>query len=77
VKVSIQVGQVIVQASGVDLSMRQIKALLISCASIAVGLTGDGEPEQEETERAPLGFSVITERADPAEPDYSEFFDDE
>ena len=74
-KVSIQVGQVIVQASGVDLSARQIKALLISCASIAVGMTG--EPEQEEAERTPIGFSVITERADPAEPDYSEFFDDE
>lgn len=73
-KVTIQVGSVTVQASGLDITPRQIKSLLISCASIALSLTGEPEPEPEE--RTPIGFSAHLERAPDVVEDFSEYFEE-
>lgn len=76
-KVTVQVANVLVQASGMDLTPRQIKALLLSCASIAIGMQGESvELEQEEPDRAPIGFSAHIERAPDVADDYSEYFEE-
>lgn len=75
-KITVQVANVLVQASGMDMTPRQIKSLLVSCASIAIGMNGDTETEQEEPERPPLGFSAHIERAPDVADDYSEYFEE-
>lgn len=72
-KVKVAVGDVSVQIYGSTLTVRQIRAILMDCAGVAATLTPDAEPEPE---RAPLGFSVVTEIAKPDEPDLSEYFED-
>lgn len=59
----VRVGDVEVRVEA-DLTPKQIRALLRTCAGIALGLAeAAGEPE-----RQPFGFNVITERApEPAE----------
>ena len=72
-KVKVTVGDISVQIYGSALSVRQIRAILMDCAGVAATLQTDAEPEPE---RAPLGFSVVTEIAKPEEPDLSEYFED-
>ena len=72
-KVKVAVGDVSVQIYGAALSVRQIRAILMDCAGVAATLTPETEAEPD---RAPLGFSVVTEIAKPDEPDLSEYFED-
>lgn len=72
-KVKVAVGDVSVVVEGSSLSVRQIRAILMDCAGIAATLTPDVEADPD---RAPLGFSVVTEIAKPEEPDLSEYFED-
>ena len=73
-KVKVAVGDVSVVVEGSSLSVRQIRAILMDCAGVAATLTPEVEPEPD---RAPLGFSIVTELANPDEPDLSEYFEDE
>lgn len=53
----VRVGDVEVRVEA-DLTTKQIRALLRTCAGIALGLAeATGEPE-----KPPMGFTVITER---------------
>lgn len=72
-KVKVAVGDVSVVIHGSTLTVRQIRAILMDCAGVAATLTPEAEPEPD---RAPLGFSVVTEIAKPDEPDLSEYFED-
>ena len=66
----VRVGEVEVRVEG-DLTHRQVKQLLRTCAGIALGLAeAAGEPEKQA-----FGFNVITERA--AEPAAEAFFSDD
>jgi hypothetical protein len=69
-RVRVKVGDVEVTVEGVDYTRRQVRGLLGAVAGVAVMLTPD------EPERAPVGFSVVTERADDPEPE-AFFTDDE
>ena len=76
-KVKVTVGEVEVTLSDVDLSPRQIAALINRCASIAVAL-GINTSEDEPETKHPLGFSAQLE-LDPErnlEPDLSEWFEE-
>ena len=73
-KVKVAVGDVSVVMHGATLSVRQIRAILMDCAGVAATLSSDEEPESD---RPPLGFSIVTELAKPDEPDLSEYFEDE
>ncbi len=53
----VRVGDVEVRVEG-DLTHKQIRSLLRTCAGIALGLA-EATPEPE---HPPIGFSVITER---------------
>ena len=67
----VRVGDVEVRVEA-DLTDKQIKSLLRACAGIALGLAeATGEPE-----RPPMGFTVVTERADEPEPE-THYTDDE
>lgn len=67
----VRVGDVEVRVAG-ELSTKEVKALLRACAGIALGLAeATGEPE-----RPPMGFTVVTERADDPEPE-THYTDDE
>lgn len=55
-KVSLRVGQVSAEVEGVDLTRRQIRALLFDLAGIAATM----EPEAEQA--APVGFTAHLER---------------
>ena len=67
----VRVGEVEVRVEG-DLTTKEIRSLLRTCAGIALGLAeAQGEPEKQA-----FGFSVITERGtDP--PEEHLFTDDE
>ena len=54
VKVTVQVGSVVVQVRGLDMTVKDVRNLLRHAASIALAV--DATPE--EPERAPLGFSA-------------------
>ena len=69
-RVTVKVGEVSVTVEGLDYTRRQVRALLGAVYAVAAMR----EPEEEE--RAPLGFSVVTERAGEPEPEY-QFTDDE
>ena len=76
-KVKVTVGEVEVSLSDVDLTPRQIAALINRCASIAVAL-GISSGEEEPETKHPLGFSAQLE-LDPErnlEPDLSEWFEE-
>ena len=66
----VRVGDVEVRVEA-DLTAKQIRALLRTCAGISLGLAeAAGEPE-----RQPFGFNVLTERA--GEPEPEAFFSDD
>ena len=76
-KVKVTVGEVEVSLSDVELTARQIAALINRCASIAVAL-GISSSEAEPETKHPLGFSASLE-LDPErnlEPDLSEWFEE-
>lgn len=75
-KIRITLGELEIRTEGLDLDKRDVRQLIKDLASIGVALA-ECQPAATEEPRQPIGFSVITERADPAEPDYSEYFDDE
>lgn len=75
-KLRIILGELEVRTDGLELSKRDVRQLLKDLASIGVALA-ECQPAAVEEPRAPIGFSVITERADPADPDFSEYFEDE
>ena len=75
-RIRITLGELELRTEGLELTKRDVRQLLKDLASIGVALA-ECQPTPAEEARAPIGFSVITERADPAEPDYSEYFDDE
>ena len=68
-KVTVRVGEVSVTVEGLDYTRRQVRALLGSVYAVAALR----EPEEEE--RPPVGFSVVTERAD--DPEQEAFFTDD
>ena len=77
-KVKVTVGEVEVSLSEVDLTPRQIAALINRCASIAVALGISASSEDEPETKHPLGFSAQLE-LDPErnlEPDLSEWFEE-
>lgn len=59
-KVKVTVGEVEVSLSGVDLTSRQVAALINRCASIAVAL-GISSSDEEPEIKQPLGFSAQVE----------------
>lgn len=75
-KVAIKVGDVELQASGLDMDQRQIRQLLKAVASIAVAIAAETDTEPEEPERPPMGFSAHIERATEVAEDYSEYFEE-
>ena len=70
--VTIVVGDVSVKLRDVELSTRQVHALLRSVAGIAVAL-GVSEPESD---RPPIGFAASIERAPEVYEDLSEWFEE-
>ena len=68
-KVTITVGAVTLKTSGLALTRREVRRLLMDCAGVAAALT------PEEPERQPLGFSAHVER-EPTEM-ASTFYEDE
>ena len=70
--VTVTCGEVSVKLKDVDLSTRQVHALLRSVAGIAVAL---GVPEAE-PDRPPIGFAASIERAPEVYEDLSEYFED-
>lgn len=60
-KVKVTVGEVEVSLSEVDLTPRQIAALINRCASIAVALGISASSEDEPETKHPLGFSAHME----------------
>jgi hypothetical protein len=72
VDVTVTCGEVSVKLRDVDLSTRQVHALLRSVAGIAVAL---GVPEVE-PDRPPIGFAASIERAPEVYEDLSEYFED-
>jgi hypothetical protein len=76
VKIRITLGELEVRTEGLELTKRDVRQLLKDLASIGVALA-ECQPQATEELRQPMGFSVITERADAVEADYSEYFDDE
>lgn len=72
-KVTVQVGEVAVRCVGLDMTARQVTALLREAAALAASLA---EPTPEEPERQPMGFTVITERGEELPPE-SRFTDDD
>jgi hypothetical protein len=55
-KVTITVGAVTLKTSGLALTRREVRRLLMDCAGVAAALTPD------EPERTPLGFAAHVER---------------
>jgi len=70
--VTVTVGDVSVKLRGVDMTSRQIHALIRSTASIAVAL---GSGAEDEPERPPMGFAAHMERAPDVYEDLSEWFE--
>jgi len=62
-------GPVSLTVIGVDLSKRDIRRMLMDVAGIAASLA------EEEPEKQPMGFSVLTERAPDLQPEA--FFTDD
>ena len=56
-RVKVVAGEVEVTLSGVDLTPRQVSALVAKVAGISVALAQAG-PEMETEQRAPIGFSA-------------------
>ena len=75
-KIRITLGELEIRTDGLDLDKRDVRQLLKDLASIGVALA-ECQPVASEEPRQPMGFSVITERADAIQADYSEYFDDE
>lgn len=73
-RITVQVGAVAVRCVGLDMTARQVTALLRTAAALAASLA---EPTPEEPERQPMGFTVITDRdTEGLEPE-SRFTDDD
>ena len=75
-KIRITLGELEIRTEGLELTKRDVRQLLKDLASIGVALS-ECQPQAADEPRQPMGFSVITERADAVQADYSEFFDDE
>lgn len=71
--ITVTVGDVSVKLRDVDMTIRQIHALIRSTASIAVALAGSPDPEPE---RPPMGFAAHIERAPDVYEDLSEWFEE-
>jgi hypothetical protein len=69
VKVIARCGAVCLTVDGLDLTRKEIRKLLMDVAGIAASL-GEEEPEKQ-----PMGFGVVTERA--AEPEPENFYSDD
>jgi hypothetical protein len=69
-KVTVKVGEVAVVITGLDLTRRQVRALLMDCAGIAAAMAPEAEAAN------PVGFAAHVERSSPLEPE-SIFTDDE
>jgi hypothetical protein len=77
-KVKIAVGDVEVTLSGVDLTPRQVSALVTKAASIAVAITASAPEADPEPRTVAAGFTAHLE-LDPErnlEPDLSEWFEE-
>lgn len=77
-KVSLVVGGVEVTLSGADLTLRQVKELMRSAASIALALPRDADPVLEPERGQPVGFTANLD-LDPArhEPHGPDWYDGE
>lgn len=71
--ITVTVGDVAIKLRGVELSSRQIHALIRSTASIAVAL---GSGADDDVERPPIGFAAHMERAPDVVEDLSEWFEE-
>lgn len=72
-KVTVKVGEVALVVSGLPLTRREIRRLLMDCAGIAAAMS---ESPAVESPANPVGFSAHVERAGPLEAE-SFFTDDE
>ena len=75
-KVKIVVGEVEIRLDGLDLTTRQISALLHKAGSIALAV--GSSPDEPEEQKHPIGFGASLE-LDPErnyEPDLSEWFEE-
>jgi hypothetical protein len=75
-KIRITLGELEIRTEGLELTKRDVRQLLKDLASIGVALS-ECQPQAVEEPRQPMGFSVITERAEAVQADFSEYFDDE
>ena len=68
-RVSVRVGVVRVDVEGVDYTRRQVARLLAQAAGVAAALAPEADTP------APVGFAVVTERAD--EPRVEHYYTDD
>lgn len=74
-KLRIDVGGVAVRIEDADLTLRQVRSLLMDCFTIALHLPDD-EPEKAEVDKAaPVGFTAHLDRVPDVEP--APYYDDE
>lgn len=73
----IDIRGVAVRVDDADLTLRQVRALLMDVFTIVMHLPDENEdePDKPETDRAPIGFSALMERG--ADVDLSPYYDDE
>ena len=74
-RIVVRVGGIKIQTEGIDLTKRDIHKLLEAAGSIALAILEQQPDDEEEVERAPIGFSAHIERA--AEIIAEDFFSDD
>ena len=62
-RIVVKVGGIKIQTDGIDLTKRDIHKLLEAAGSVALALLEAAGDDEEEVERAPIGFSAHIERA--------------
>ena len=73
-RISVRVGVVRVDVEGVDYTRRQVARLLAQAAGVAAALAPEADTPEADTP-APVGFAVVTERAD--EPRVEHYYTDD
>lgn len=76
-KVTVEVGPVVVKVDDINLTVRQLLTLLGAAGEVAMSLVAQPEDDKAEVEadKTPLGFSASIERA--PEPAPIPYYDDE
>jgi hypothetical protein len=80
-RVSVRVGELRVDLSGGEWSVREVRGLVRLLASVHLSLSQEGvfggADDEGSAGSAPIGFSAVLERASEVSEDYSEFFEEE